>query len=256
MYKRQLGVKPDVPLGLCLERSPDLIVAVLAILKAGGAYLPLDCAYPADRLQFMLANASAPVLITQSALVDKLPTTGISVVCLDTDAQAIARYSTTNPQSAVTPEHLAYTIYTSGSTGQPKGVAMPHRPLVNLIAWQLDNSQLATGSKTLQYTPIGFDVSFQEIFATFASGGTLVLVEDMTRRDPVQLLRLLQNAKIERLFLPFVALRQLADVAQLEGIVPTSLREVITAGEQLRITPQIANSVSYTHLTLPTIYSV
>ena len=82
-YLQALGVKPDVPLGLCLERSPDLIVAVLAILKAGGAYLPLDCAYPADRLQFMLANASAPVLITQSALVDKLPTTGISVVCLD-----------------------------------------------------------------------------------------------------------------------------------------------------------------------------
>lgn len=163
------------------------------------------------------------------------------MICLDTDWQAIACHSTANPNSSVTPKHLAYVIYTSGSTGQPKGVAMPHRPLVNLIAWQLENSVIAAGAKTLQFTPISFDVSFQEIFATLASGGTLVLISDKTRRDPVSLLRFLNDAAIERLFLPFVALQHLASVVETEGVVPASLRQVIAAGEQLRITPSISN---------------
>ncbi|RUR73747.1 hypothetical protein PCC6912_55240 [Chlorogloeopsis fritschii PCC 6912] len=240
-YLQGLGVQADVIVGLCLERSVELIIAVLAVLKAGGAYLPLDPNYPAERLCFMLENTQASILLTQSHLCESLPLYATHRFCLDSNWQAIAQNPTTNLQSEVTADNLAYVIYTSGSTGKPKGVAMPHLPLVNLIAWQLENSTVGSAAKTLQYTPISFDVSFQEIFATLSTGGTLVLISEQMRRDPTSLLQFLNQARIERLFLPFVALRQLAEVAQIEGIFPTSLREVITAGEQLRITTAIAH---------------
>lgn len=247
-YLQSLGVSPDVAVGLCIERSLDLMVGLLGILKAGGAYVPLDPTYPPERLAFMLENAQAAVLLTQSSLVnlvDSLPEPGIQPVCLDTDWGTIVRYSPTNPDCRITPDHLAYIIYTSGSTGKPKGVAMPHRPLTNLLSWQIHHSalseHLSSSARTLQFAPVSFDVSFQESFATLASGGTLVLISEETRRDAVQLLHFLQDAAIERLFLPFVALQHLAEVAEVENVVPTCLREVITAGEQLRITPPIVN---------------
>jgi amino acid adenylation domain-containing protein len=243
-YLQVLGVQPDIIVGLCLERSLELVIAVLAILKAGGAYLPLDPTYPAERLSFMLENAQASILLTQSHLCKDLSIQTTHRFCLDSDEQAIAQNPTTDPQSEVTPDNLAYVIYTSGSTGKPKGVAMPHHPLVNLITWQCQNSTIGLNAKTLQYTPISFDVSFQETFATLTTGGTLVLITEQTRRDPTSLLRFLNQAGIERLFLPFVALQQLAEVAQMESVIPTSLREVITAGEQLRITTAIAHLFS------------
>lgn len=239
-YLQSRGVSPDVPVGLCVERSTKAIVGILGILKAGGAYLPLDAAYPSDRLTFMLENARASVLVTQSQLVDDLPTQGVAVVLLDADWSAIAHFDDTNPACTVEPDNLAYVIYTSGSTGQPKGVAMPHRPLSNLVAWQRQNSVVSNDAKTLQFAPISFDVSFQETFATLSTGGTLVLISEALRRDSLNLLRFLDTAAIERLFLPFVALQHLAEVAETEGITPASLREVVTAGEQLRITPAIA----------------
>ncbi|HYX15518.1 MAG TPA: amino acid adenylation domain-containing protein [Nostoc sp.] len=243
-YLQVLGVQPDIIVGLCLERSLELVIAVLAILKAGGAYLPLDPTYPAERLSFMLENAQTSILLTQSHLCKDLSIQTTHRFCLDSDEEAIAQNPTTAPQSEVTPNNLAYVIYTSGSTGKPKGVAMPHHPLVNLITWQGQNSTVGLNAKTLQYTPISFDVSFQEIFATLTTGGTLVLISEQTRRDPASLLRFVNQAGIERLFLPFVALQQLAEVAQMESIIPTSLREVITAGEQLRITTAIAHLFS------------
>ena len=239
-HLQTLGVGPDVLVGICFERSLEMIIAILGILKAGGAYVPLDPAYPADRLAFMLENARVSVLLTQSHLQGCLPTQQQTlVVGLEANSE-IAYQSTTSPSNSVMLEHLAYVIYTSGSTGKPKGVAMPHHPLLNLISWQTENSQVTIG-KTLQFSPISFDVSFQEIFSTLAVGGTLVLITEEMRRDPLSLLRWLDQARIERLFLPFVALQQIAEVAQSEGIVPASLREVITAGEQLRITPAIAH---------------
>ena len=239
-YLQAQGVRPDIIVGLCVERSIELIVAVLAILKAGGAYLPLDCSYPANHLNFMLENAQAPLLLTQSHLADRLPSAA-QRICLDSDWPAIAQHSTANPDSDLTLDHLAYVIYTSGSTGKPKGVAMPHRPLVNLLLWQLQESAVGAGAKTLQFTPISFDVSFQEIFSTLAAGGTLVLISEQTRRDPIDLLQLLNHAGIERLFLPYVALQHLAEAATRTAIAPAQLREVITAGEQLRITSAIAH---------------
>ena len=133
---------------------------------------------------------------------------------------------------------LAYIVYTSGSTGRPKGVAMPHRPLAHLIAWQLAASAVGRGARTLQFTSASFDVAFQEIFATLAAGGSLVLVPEATRREPRGLLALIRSRGVARIFLPAVALQQLAIAGGNDADVP-SLREVITAGEQLRITPAL-----------------
>ncbi|HEX8695435.1 MAG TPA: amino acid adenylation domain-containing protein, partial [Longimicrobium sp.] len=238
-HLRGLGVGPDARVGLCLERSPELMVGVLGILKAGGAYVPLDPAYPGERLAYMLEDSAARVLLTQASLVERLPAGGATVVRLDADAGEIEREGGERLRVPVGPDNLAYVIYTSGSTGRPKGVAMPHRPLVNLLAWQEGSGRAPAGAVTLQYTSISFDVSFQEIFATWCAGGTLVLTTEEIRVDPPRLARLLEAERIERLFLPFIALQHLAEASVELGIAPASLSEVITAGEQLHITEPI-----------------
>lgn len=238
-YLRLQGAGPDQLVGVCLERSCDLIIALLAILKAGSAYLPLDLSYPPARLSKMINQAEAPLLLTQSHCQATLPTTDAQVICLDEIGRQLEVLPTQNLSPNNQPENLAYLIYTSGSTGQPKGVAMPHGSLVNLLQWQMRSSHAGPGSRTLQFTPVSFDVSFQEIFGTLCSGGTLVLIDEGCRKDPFQLLQYLESQAIERLFLPFVALRQLAEAASIQNFAPQRLTEVITAGEQLRITPEI-----------------
>ncbi|MBD2773049.1 polyketide synthase [Iningainema tapete] len=240
-YLQALGVGKEVLVGICMERSLEMVVGLLGILKAGGAYVPLDPAYPDERLAFMLEDTQTKVLLTQARLVESLPKHQAHVVCVDTQWEEIAFHSEENPISAVTPDNLAYVIYTSGSTGKPKGVAMSHRPLCNLINWQRESSKLPVGARTLQFAPVSFDVSFQEIFSTWSSGGTLVLIKEHVRVDAFELLRFLTEQEINRLFLPFVALQQLASVADDRGVVVPTLREIITAGEQLQITRQIAN---------------
>jgi amino acid adenylation domain-containing protein len=231
-----LGVGTDTPVGLCLERGVETIVAVLAVLKAGGACVPLDPAYPAPRLAYMAASAALPVLITQPALRASLPPLeGVRIVAVDEGAAESAG----NPAPRALPDSLAYLLYTSGSTGTPKGVGMPHRALVNLVAWHRADALLSAPRRTLQFASLSFDVSFQEIAVTLAAGGTLVLVDDELRRDPHRLLGYLAGHRVERLFLPFVALQALAEAAR-EGAPAAALREVVTAGEQLACTPQIA----------------
>ncbi|WP_333377629.1 amino acid adenylation domain-containing protein [Microcoleus sp. B4-D4] len=239
-HLRSLGVVPDTVVGICLERSLEMAIGLLGILKAGAAYLPLDPAYPQERIAYMLENAGVPVVLTQANLLPPLLEYGIPAICLDRGWKSIAQRPQDNPTTAVLPDHLAYVIYTSGSTGKPKGVAMSHRPLVNLIDWQLQNFAFPA-TKTLQFAPISFDVSFQECFSSWCSGGTLVLISDMIRKDAVALLQLLQDEAIERLFLPFIALQHLAEVAEERGTVPHSLREIMTAGEQLQISRAIVN---------------
>ncbi|HLJ96407.1 MAG TPA: amino acid adenylation domain-containing protein [Gemmataceae bacterium] len=238
-YLRELGVGPEVPVGICVARSLQLAVAVLGVLKAGGAYVPLDAAYPDDRLAFMLADTSGPVLLTQKPLLARLPASTARVVCLDTDEAVIGRKAMTNPVRSGTAESLAYVIYTSGSTGKPKGIAMEHRPLVNLLCWQMRHSRLPPEARTLQFAPLSFDVSFQEMFSTWCAGGTLLMIPEGLRRDPAGLVRFLAHRAVQRVFMPFVALQQIADAAHGEGPVLQALREVITAGEQLKITPTI-----------------
>ncbi|MDZ8093916.1 MAG: non-ribosomal peptide synthase/polyketide synthase [Nostoc sp. DedQUE05] len=244
-YLQSLGVKPDVLVGICVERSLEMLIGILGILKAGGAYVPLDPAYPQDRLRFMLEDAAVSVLLTQQQLVEKLPQHQARVVYLDTDWQLISQLNQDNLIPSVQENNLGYVIYTSGSTGQPKGVAMNQLALCNLILWQLQNSPISpSGVKTLQFAPVSFDVSFQEMFSTWCSGGTLLLIGEELRREPLALLGLLQEQAIERLFVPFVALQQLAEVAVSSELVTSNLREIITAGEQLQITPAISKWLS------------
>ncbi|MDM8560647.1 non-ribosomal peptide synthase/polyketide synthase [Candidatus Parabeggiatoa sp. HSG14] len=237
------GVKPNVLVGLCVERSFDMVIGLLGILKAGGAYIPLDPAYPKERLAFMLSDSQASVLLTQTSLLNDLPETKAKIVCLDTVLENLSQGDERNPVSGVTLDNLAYVIYTSGSTGQPKGVAMEHRSLHNLIFWQQTHI-VAKGSRTLQFAPISFDVSFQEIFSTWCVGGALVLVSEEIRKDAVALLQWLQEQAIENLFLPFVALQQLAEIAESTGVLLKKLRHIVTAGEQLQITSAMANWLS------------
>src|SRR5262245_10144346 len=234
---RGLGVGPGVAVGLCAERSPEAVAAALAVLKAGGGYLPLDPAYPRDRLAFMLDNARAPVLLIQDRTRGLLPAGPAEVVTLDADPAG----PTHAPVPAAPADRLAYVIYTSGSTGRPKGIAMGQAALVNLLRWQLGDSLAGPGGRTLQFAPLSFDVSFQEIFSTWGSGGTLVLVSEALRRDPAGLADFLTREAVNRLFLPPVALRQLAEAVADRGGLLADLREVITAGEQLLITPGVAD---------------
>lgn len=237
---RDRGVGPEMIVGICLPRSPDAVVAVLAVLKAGGAYLPLDPAYPVERLDFMLENCGARVLITGEETGRMWPER-VFVLRPGDAAPAGA-----DPGGIVVPgssredaDPLAYVIYTSGSTGRPKGVAMPHGPLVNLLRWQARTCPLPAGQRVLQFAPLSFDVSFQEIFSTLGEGGTLTLIPENVRRDPAELLRLLDEEQIGRIFLPPVMLAQVADRSVVGGILPRSLNEVITAGEALRLTPAV-----------------
>ncbi len=253
-YLRTTGVGPDQLVGLCLPRSPELIVGLLGILKAGGAYVPIDPAYPSERIQYMLADAQVRVVLTTATLAQALAPLAQAIeartcVHLDTDWSQIAAQSEANPPGSVAPHHLAYCLYTSGSTGQPKGVAMEHLALSNLIAWHLRHRRSEVGTKMLQFSPMRFDVSFHETFATLGSGGALVLISEETRRNPFALLDVMQAQGVEKVYLPFIALQQLAEAAEMEP-APSALREVITAGEQLQITPAIANLFRRTGATL------
>ncbi|MFW6357635.1 MAG: amino acid adenylation domain-containing protein, partial [Chroococcales cyanobacterium] len=239
-YLQSLGIGPNVPVGVCLERSPQMMIAVLGILKAGGAYVPLDPDYPSDRISLMLSDAQCPIVLTQEALIAQLPPHSGKTVCLEGEESEIASMPTTNPNSSVTPEDLAYIIYTSGSTGKPKGVAMPHQALSNLMQWQCQSESNSDAKRTLQFASLSFDVSCQEIFSTWISGGILVLINNETRRDAERLLNYLKAQQINRLFLPFVALQNLADVAIRQAEILPELQEVITAGEQLQISRAIA----------------
>src|SRR5258708_11494783 len=164
---RTLGVGPDVRVVICAGRSFEMVVGVLAVLKAGGAYVPLDPRYPSDRLALMLEDSKAAVLLTQRALAGVFPPKAAHTIYLDEFNWSIPEIAPPDKnESAPGPESLAYVIYTSGSTGRPKGVAMVHRALVNLIHWQrLQSSALPPAARTLQFTSLSFDVSFQEIFS-------------------------------------------------------------------------------------------
>jgi amino acid adenylation domain-containing protein len=239
-YLTKFRVGPEARVGICMDRGLDMIVAVLAVLKAGAAYVPLDPQYPPLRLSYMIEDSQIRVLLTQESLAVSFSGLGSGCVCVDSHWPAIAEESKEKLPLVFEARNLAYVIYTSGSTGNPKGVAMPHGPLTNLILWQLSRDRHPASLRTLQFTSLSFDVSFQEIFATLCGGGTLVLVDEALRRDPAALWRAIREQRVERIFLPFVALQQLAEAAEWahanQESQPGSLREIITAGEQLKIT--------------------
>ena len=248
-----LGVQLDNLIGICIERSAELFIGLLGILKAGCAYVPLDASYPAERIDFMLRDSGAGVLLTTAAIASQLEATvaalqDCQLVCLDKETGFLgknpvsdpANAKSVNPESAVAPQNLAYCIYTSGSTGNPKGVLMEHRSLVNMLWWHRQTRAAVQGVRTLQFCAVSFDFSFHEIFSTLCLGGTLVLLPEAVRQNPFALAAFIHEQQIEKLFLPVTALLQLAEAVD-ESNIPTALGEVITTGELLRITPAVAN---------------
>ena len=233
-YLKKHGAGPNTPVGIYMDRSLNMMVAVLGILKSRAACLPLDTSYPKDRITYMLANSQASLVFAEANHSEKLSDQDSNILYLSLEMKAISAESVKNPIGSGVFEDLVYVIYTSGSTGKPKGVALPHRALANLITWHLTSPSLVRGLRTLQFSSLSFDVSFQEMFTTWCSGGTLVLVADVVRRDVERLAIFIHAQGIERLFVPFVILQELAEA--LNARKKVSLQEIITAGEQLQIT--------------------
>jgi amino acid adenylation domain-containing protein/thioester reductase-like protein len=230
-------------IALCMDRSVEQLVAVLAVLKAAAACVPVDPSYPAERVASMLRDSAAGAVITDPAvaarvaLPDGIPQFAVSDNC----AAAETAPDLPPPGS----DDLAYVLYTSGSTGRPKGVAMHHSTLVNLIEWQRRHSRCRAGSRTLQFASLSFDVAFQELFSTWAAGGTVVMLDEQTRTDPERLSATLVEQRVDRVFLPFVALQQLAAYGAVEEHTFPDLKEVVTAGEQLFVTDAIRHFFTY-----------
>ncbi|MEH2446017.1 MAG: amino acid adenylation domain-containing protein [Nostoc sp.] len=192
-YLQSLGVGSEVLVGLCVERSLEMVVGVLGILKAGGAYVPLDYAYPQERLAFMLQDAQVSVLLTQEKLKSGLPNHQAKIICLDTNWQSID-YELDNPTHNITANNLAYVIYTSGSTGQPKGVQIQHRSAVNLLNAIAQEPGLTAEDTLLSVTSLSFDIAVSEIFLPLSVGAKLVLVSREVAADGTQLLKALTTS--------------------------------------------------------------
>lgn len=233
--------------GICLNRSCEQMVALLGVLKAGFAYVPFDPDYPPERLAYMAQASNIALMISSPSLATQLPQGNYPSL----DISKIPQESESTALPDVTPENPAYILFTSGSTGQPKGVQMPHAALLNLIDWQVEQTTVHAGGRTLQFAPISFDVHFQEIFSTWADGGCLVLIDEDERLNPTHLLKRITEQRINRIYLPLIALHSLCEQARTYHGNLDSLQEIITAGEQLQITPAIValfQSIPYCRL--------
>ncbi|HEY2364348.1 MAG TPA: amino acid adenylation domain-containing protein, partial [Candidatus Angelobacter sp.] len=201
-YLMDHGVRPETRVGICVERSLEMVVAILAVLKAGGAYVPLDTQYPPDRLAYMLGDAQAELLLTQSHLVEAFSETSLAKICLNEESDRISRYSARNPENMPEPENLAYIIYTSGSMGKPKGVLVSHSGLTNAIAASLNLFGADQQSRILQLASLTFDASVLEIFVGLVSGGQLYLTPAGGRLSAAEFADLIEKHKINMMFLP------------------------------------------------------
>ncbi|NPC47683.1 amino acid adenylation domain-containing protein [Corallococcus sp. AB032C] len=228
---RKHGVGPEVRVGLCVERSLEMVVGLLGTLKAGGAYVPLDPGYPQERLGWMLDDARPPVLLVQERLLARLPASDAKVVKLDTGWEEIAREPTTAPAPTATPDSLAYIIFTSGSTGRPKGAMNAHGPVVNRLLWMQSAYRLTPQDVVLQKTPFSFDVSVWEFFWPLMTGAKLVVAKPGGHQDPGYLKSLIASASVTTLhFVPSMLQAFLDEPGVAEC---TSLKRVVCSGEAL-----------------------
>ena len=201
-YLQKLGVKPETLVGICVERSPLMIVGLLAILKAGGAYVPLDPNYPHERLKFILEDSQISILLTQDKLVNFKHLKINKMIKLDRDWHIITQENNQNLINLINSNSLAYIIYTSGTTGQPKGVLIEHKSVVNLIKNQEKLFQIKSGTKILQFFSLNFDGSVWEIFPSLSLGVTLYLISTETQLNPLQLNQFIRDNSIEILTIP------------------------------------------------------
>jgi amino acid adenylation domain-containing protein len=230
-YLRGLGVGPNTLVAVCIERSFEMVLALLGILKAGGAYVPIDPGYPADRQNYMIRDASASVILTQARFATRLSTMGHNVVALDENWDQIASQSGENLEGLAQSRDLAYVIYTSGSTGKPKGAMNTHLGVCNRLLWMQDEYKLTGLDCVLQKTPFSFDVSVWEFFWPLMTGARLVLARPEGHKDPAYLVRLIREAGVTTLHFVPSMLRVFLESEGLKDCA--SLKRVICSGEAL-----------------------
>jgi amino acid adenylation domain-containing protein len=229
-HLRGLGVGPDVRVAVCLERSPELVVAVLGVLKAGGVYVPIDPEYPTERLRYLLTDSAPAVVLTQRRLAGRLPG-GVPVVDVDAPVWAGAGAATPPARGALAPGHLAYVLYTSGSTGEPKGVMVAHGALVNQLSWRQEVARHGPGDAVLQRISVGFDVSLCEMFWPLVGGARLIVARPGGQREPAYLADVLCRERVSTAVLLPAEMR---DVLEAPAIgAGCSVRLLISGGEAL-----------------------
>ncbi|MCA1615208.1 MAG: amino acid adenylation domain-containing protein [Acidobacteria bacterium] len=233
-HLRGLGVGVESRVGVLLERSAGMVVALLGVLKAGGAYVPLDPEYPAERLRFMADDAGLSVLLTRSGLREALKGCAVSVVCADELGDETAGVEGARAGVAVSPDNLAYVIYTSGSTGRPKGVCVSHRSLLNLVAWHRKTFAVTARDRATQLAGVSFDASVWEIWPYLTSGASLHLPDEETRLTPERLRDWLLSGGITITFLPTPLAEQ---VLTLRWPREAALRTLLTGGDRLQKHP-------------------
>ncbi|HJT57763.1 MAG TPA: amino acid adenylation domain-containing protein, partial [Ktedonobacteraceae bacterium] len=243
-YLWRQGVAPEVLVGLCLERSPEMAIGLLGVLKAGGAYVPLDAAYPQERLAFMLADIQASTLLTQQRLAAELPEHSAQIICLDTNWEDIDQQSRVNPVSEVRSENAAYVIYTSGSTGRPKGVVVTHQAICNHMSWMQTNFPLGEMDRVLQKTAFSFDASIWEFFAPLQAGAQLIMAQPGGHRDISYLIEAVAHYGITVLQLVPSLLRVFLEHREITRC--RSLKRVFCGGEEL---PVAVQQLFFTRLT-------
>jgi len=230
-YLQKLGVRPEVLVGICLERSLDMVIGLLGIIKAGGAYVPLDPNYPSERLSYMLTDANFEVLLTQQSILESLPSHTAQMVCLDTDWHVIQQYSQENIDSGVSADNLIYVIYTSGSTGLPKGVMNTHQGIHNRLLWMQQTYQLTSSDRVLQKTPFSFDVSVWEFFWPLITGAAIVVAQPEGHKDNNYLVNLITQEQITTIHFVPSMLQVFLQAANRENC--SSLKRVFCSGEAL-----------------------
>ncbi|MCG6573326.1 amino acid adenylation domain-containing protein [Pseudomonas sp. AF32] len=228
---RERGVRADSLVGICVERSVEMVVGLLAIHKAGGAYVPLDPEYPRERLAYMIEDSGIALLLTQGSLLTELPTEGVAVILLDQPAGWLDGYSEGRPEVAVDPLSLAYVIYTSGSTGRPKGAGNSHAALVNRLCWMQQAYGLDGSDAVLQKTPFSFDVSVWEFFWPLMTGARLVIAAPGAHRDPLQLIETINRYGISTLH--FVPSMLQAFIHEPGVETCAGLKRIVCSGEAL-----------------------
>ncbi|MFB2895116.1 amino acid adenylation domain-containing protein [Aerosakkonemataceae cyanobacterium BLCC-F50] len=232
-HLQKLGVKPNQLVGISVERSLTMIVGLLGILKAGGAYVPLDPNYPQERLDRAIADGEIALLLTQEKFQSRFSTPSLHQVYLDRDWLSISQESEDNPINQVDGDNLAYIIYTTGSTGKPKGVMIPHRCLINFTQAAIDQYEITSHDRVLQFASISFDAAAEEIYPCLTAGGTLVLRTDEMLSSPATFLQVCQDWQLTVLDLPTAYWQQIvAELATRELTVPNCLRLVIIGGER------------------------
>jgi amino acid adenylation domain-containing protein len=233
-YLRGLGIGPEAVVGVCLERSVEMLVGLLGALKAGGAYLPLDPTYPAERLSFMLEDAAARLIVTQEKLGSLFSATTAGLICLNSSRGEIVRESGENIDSGVNTENLAYVIYTSGSTGVPKGTMVTHRSVVNLVTDAVKKFRLGPESRFLQFASLSFDVVVEEIYPSWSVGGSVVLLSDGAPYSYSELTETIEKHEVTTVELPTVYWREwMRELSKDHGRAPRCLDLVITGDERI-----------------------